>query len=93
MHYQKKEFICDTGVHVSKPKTTLSQSTSGSLRMLDRNKLGNKMPLCSAMHKSSRLTSLDYFVRTKDGIPLNLSLKGKAHHLVLNLQNYFQDSI
>lgn len=59
--------------------------------MRDRNKLGNKMPLCSAMHKSSGLTSPDYFVRTKDGIPLNLPLKGKAPNLVLNLQNNFQD--
>lgn len=59
--------------------------------MLDRNKLGNKMPLCSAMHKSSGLTSPDYFVRTKDGIPLNLPLKGRAHNLVLSLQNSFQD--
>lgn len=91
MNYQKKEAICDTGVHVSKPKTTLSQSISRSLRMLDRNKLGNKMPLCSAMHKSSGLTSLDYFVRTKDGIPWNLPLKGRASNLVLNLQNNFQD--
>lgn len=61
--------------------------------MLDRNKLGNKMPLCSAMHKSSGLTSLNYFVRTKDGIPLNLPLKGKAPNLIMNLQNNFQDSI
>lgn len=59
--------------------------------MLDRNKLGNKMPLCSATHKSSGLTSLDYFVRTKDGIPLNLPLKVKAPNLDLNLQNDFQD--
>lgn len=59
--------------------------------MLDRNKLGNKMPLCSAMHKSSGLTSLDYFVRTKDGIPLNLLLKGRALDLVLSLQDRFQD--
>lgn len=59
--------------------------------MLDRNKLGNKMPLCSAMHKSSGLTSLDYFVRTKDGIPLNMPLKGRALDLVLSLQSSFQD--
>lgn len=89
MNYQKKEVICDTGVHVSKPKTTPSQSISRSLRMLDRNKLGNKMPLCSATHKSSGLTSWDYFVRTKDGIPLNLPLK--ALNLLLTLQKNFKD--
>lgn len=91
MNYQKKEVICDTGVHVSKPKTTLSQSISGSLRMLGRNKLGNKMPLCSARHKSSGLTSPDYSVRTKDAISLNLPLKVKAPTFVPNLQN-FSDS-
>lgn len=90
-NYQKKEVICDTGVHVSKPKTTLSQSISGSLRMLGRYKLGNKMPLCSAKHKSSGLTSPNYFVRTKDVISLNLPLKVKAPTFILYLRNYFTD--